>query len=397
MANLKKIHRKLLEATRRLRRSIEFGVDLPRDHIARLVRFRPAPIWREVKSPPSNTVFSRWYRPARMLIESQSAMVTVAPASIQPGNPGVFPNGVTITSEPALVYWIPSAIYHGYHGAITDSQGTIFPESVDHNLTHLDLTKAKGRSMRFKGRAMVLSWSKNYYHWLTKILPRLDLIERAEGSLDRIETFLIDNPSWRQQHVYERLGIWSRCVVVDSKSFASCRMLVAATIAHDCPDWACRYLNRVFNPGPLSNPAPSRMIYVARGETAHRAIINESEVCAMLQGYGFEIVHCGALDVQDQASLFADSRIIVSPHGAALSNLVFCRPGTTVLEIFGTPENQKMYWLVSHRRNLRYQYLMAESIPSSLHPNMRDMRIDLRTLARNVEQLLEDIAVVPPQ
>ena len=39
------------------------------------------------------------------------------------------------------------------------------------------------------------------------------------------------------------------------------------------------------------------------------------------------------LSVADQVRLFRGAEVIVAPHGAALTNLGFCRPGTQVIEL----------------------------------------------------------------
>jgi len=254
------------------------------------------------------------------------------------------------------------------------------------------LSERKERELFFKGKVMALSCSKNYFHWLLKMLPRLELMERSAGSLDEIEAFFINKPTWQQQEVYQRLKIWDRCVVIDRKSFAVCRLLGAPTIAHDAPEWACRFVRRKL--GPAETPAGKRRIYVVRGKTAHRELVNEQEVTMLLRGYGFEIVDCSVLTVEEQAGVFAESEIVVGVHGAAFSNLVFCNPGATVLEVFGTQENQKGYWVMSHRMKLQYYYLMAQSVESGGQGNMANIVIELKVLARNIEVILEGKAGV---
>ena len=47
---------------------------------------------------------------------------------------------------------------------------------------------------------------------------------------------------------------------------------------------------------------------------------------------GFRIVEAGRLDFAGQIELFAAADIIIGAHGAGLANMVFCAPGTTVIE-----------------------------------------------------------------
>ena len=45
------------------------------------------------------------------------------------------------------------------------------------------------------------------------------------------------------------------------------------------------------------------------------------------------VVQPERLALSVQIALFANADIIVAPHGAALTNIVFCRPGTALIEL----------------------------------------------------------------
>ena len=63
--------------------------------------------------------------------------------------------------------------------------------------------------------------------------------------------------------------------------------------------------------------------------------------------------------VAEQAELFASAEVVVGTHGAALANLVFCRPGTVVVELMGTNTASTLYTSLSWRRSLRYHMVMG--------------------------------------
>ncbi len=46
--------------------------------------------------------------------------------------------------------------------------------------------------------------------------------------------------------------------------------------------------------------------------------------------------------------------IIVGLHGAGFTNLVFCKPGTTVIEIFGADFIVTDYWSLANQFDLNY-------------------------------------------
>jgi len=54
----------------------------------------------------------------------------------------------------------------------------------------------------------------------------------------------------------------------------------------------------------------------------------------LIRRYSVTRVVMDDLTIADQANIFYDADIVIAPHGAALTDLVFCRPGTKVFERF---------------------------------------------------------------
>jgi capsular polysaccharide biosynthesis protein len=93
-------------------------------------------------------------------------------------------------------------------------------------------------------------------------------------------------------------------------------------------------------------------IYLSR--TGPRNITNEQELISLLQKEDFSILHCEDFSVRRQAQIFAAARIVIGLHGSALTNILFCRPGTMVIEIFSPDFIQPYYWSLSNIANLHY-------------------------------------------
>ena len=78
-----------------------------------------------------------------------------------------------------------------------------------------------------------------------------------------------------------------------------------------------------------------------------------------LKSYGFEVIILSQLSLLEQVHIFNQASIIVSPHGAGLSNLAFCNPQTKVIEIFHPDYVNVCYWSISHLLNLDYWYFLG--------------------------------------
>jgi capsular polysaccharide biosynthesis protein len=84
-------------------------------------------------------------------------------------------------------------------------------------------------------------------------------------------------------------------------------------------------------------PGQGELLYLSRNEAAMRKILNEDELIEPLKDLGFTIMRASGMPLADQIEAFRQARVVVSAHGAGLTNILFCRPGTKLVEIF--PEN----------------------------------------------------------
>jgi capsular polysaccharide biosynthesis protein len=76
---------------------------------------------------------------------------------------------------------------------------------------------------------------------------------------------------------------------------------------------------------------PARRLYLRR--TSRRRILNEEDLTPFLERHGIEVIPDDHPDVLEQADLLREADLVIAPHGALLANLVYCKPGTVVVEL----------------------------------------------------------------
>eukprot|EP01031_Cornospumella_fuschlensis_P024669 gene24669-29808_t len=89
---------------------------------------------------------------------------------------------------------------------------------------------------------------------------------------------------------------------------------------------------------PASPNPPNRIMYVTRGANVGRHVINDTDFQSALKKLipSIEIIaDPGHLSVYGQYELFRDARLIIAPHGAALTNLCFATANMTLIELSG--------------------------------------------------------------
>ena len=100
------------------------------------------------------------------------------------------------------------------------------------------------------------------------------------------------------------------------------------------------------------------------------------------------------LSVAQQMTLFSQAEAIVGAHGSGLANLVFCSPGTAVVEMFSPNYLRTDYWMISQYLQLHHYNLGGESFP--FHPLRQlmytsglteDFSIDLTALRSLLTQM----------
>jgi len=112
----------------------------------------------------------------------------------------------------------------------------------------------------------------------------------------------------------------------------------------------------------LKDTIPHRKIVVLRQSAVTRRIHNSDEL--MLNLKGWETVVLENLPIEEQMRTFAEATHVLAAHGAGLTNLLWCKPGTKVIEINQKSEiHKKVYPLLSHNLNLEHKLYLADGVP----------------------------------
>jgi hypothetical protein len=201
--------------------------------------------------------------------------------------------------------------------------------------------------------------SKNYYHWMFDNIPRIHLLQTSGFNVDHYIVNLNDNHLSFQHDTLSYLGIPMEKIIKTHPQFhLKADNLIVPSQTTWPTKWAFAYLRNAFSPWNYYNHTTYKRLYIRR--TGVRRILNEDKLFDLLTKYQFTIVDLENKSIFDQIHLFANAEVIVGPHGAGLTNLVFSKPGTKVLEIFPPQYIYCYYWLISSFGNLDYYYLIGD-------------------------------------
>lgn len=103
-------------------------------------------------------------------------------------------------------------------------------------------------------------------------------------------------------------------------------------------------------------------VFLSREHAATRRFANEQQVQTEMSALGFQIAHLERLTITQQARLFDGADVVVAQHGAGLTNLLHCRPGTKLVEIFHGPSGgaHALYRDLASQMGLDYKAVTLE-------------------------------------
>jgi hypothetical protein len=211
----------------------------------------------------------------------------------------------------------------------------------------------------------------NYFHWMVDILPALDLLRRS-GVLEKDIPLLVHGYQGKPFQVQSlaALGIPSERLLSFEQaggSHVQAQNLIVPSLAGPVGCLTPRGWQVLQQLAPLGQAAGlPRRIYISRRAARWRRVINEAEVLEALRPWGFVSVQLEALSPGEQIALMQRAEAVIGIHGAGLTNLAFCQPGTVVIEIFPTNAVLPYFWSLAQVVGLNYFPLLAPTCDPAL-------------------------------
>ena len=205
--------------------------------------------------------------------------------------------------------------------------------------------------------SVISRWSPGFYHWFMDALPRLALLAELPP-----ETRIIVPAQLTAYHrdTLEWLGLTARVrptgeehLVIDDYYFSA-----PTNITGHFDPYAIAFLRRSFLERRDRSFDSPRRFYVQRVR-AVRGVANDAEVADFFRARGWAVVDMETLSLAQQIQLFAQAEEICALHGAALTNLVWCRPGCRVLELLPSTYLNGVYEGVAEAVQADYDFLLC--------------------------------------
>ncbi len=139
---------------------------------------------------------------------------------------------------------------------------------------------------------------------------------------------------------------------------------------------------------PKTNVESSKKIYVSREGSNYRKIVNEGDIVTLLREKGYKVINPQLYEIEEQIEIFSNAEKIIAPHGSNLANIIFCKPGTEILEI--TPsfrDNEKIlqdrYLNLCLINNLKHTKVISDTVEVENHSDLAKKYIHKNVLSQS--------------
>jgi len=240
----------------------------------------------------------------------------------------------------------------------------------------LTLNPSARKILKIKGTTVFFKGSQNLFHHIAESLPSIITTgldpKKHKVAISHDQDLIIDT--------LKHLGFSEENIIyLHPKTSYEFEKLIIPSVLYGGnninmdPDLTIQAIktlkNKSKNHASLFSKSGGGYIYVSRADAARR-VLNEEPLIKELKKRGFEIVIPGSLSLADQIKFFKDAKVIVAPHGAGLTNLLFANNQKALIEFFSHLYLDDGFIRISRlNRAKEYHRLIFKSSEPSLKKN----------------------------
>ena len=231
-------------------------------------------------------------------------------------------------------------------------------------------------------------WSNGYHHWLTESLRRLLYI--------KTEQYNLIIPSDYPDFAFESLEAFkfNSIIKLPKKTGAKLDELIIPPnekSGHYKKQQLIDLRKHLFSYFKVQITKPEKNIYITRRKADKRKVENEVDLVDFLKTRDFLIIETENLTFREQINLFSKCKILISIHGAGLTNCLFMQKNTYMLEFY-KKETFINYCFerMANELEINYKRQFCEGgMNKETHVDITDLIVDID----NVEKYLNSISL----
>jgi hypothetical protein len=251
------------------------------------------------------------------------------------------------------------------HLSLYEVSSGYIPEITDGDpmVDMAELNGVEQRKLSGKTANLVVTGSAMFSHWTFDVLPRVKLLRDRGFSISDFDHVLIAtrNPRFTfHDQGLAALGVdpaQVQAVKDGGPSFAFDTLITPSAIraGYYAEPWVYEEVRRLFMPHSGGSTTGKRLFIGRKGDNK-RAVVNMDALQPVLDAFGFETVYAEDHTISEFAQVMNGAAVVTGPHGAGFSNIVFCKPGTRVLELYGAHITDE-FWGICNTMGMEHHIL----------------------------------------
>ncbi len=242
-------------------------------------------------------------------------------------------------------------------------------------------------------------WTHNYYHWISTAIYRLLVLKEnnlLQDSIlilpDHYKKFPYINDTLRGFGIKaEQILYLNRISNIKIKELFTVKINNHFGYVKEIKKFLASNLKNTVNIGDK--------IYISRQRCFTRNVKNEDELVQVIKKYGFKKVIMEDYSYQDQISIASNAKYMIGPHGAGLTNALFMKDGSQLLELsakLSTYLSGNMptdYYRILPIANINYLFQDCEAISKVKNGSNLfngELVVDLQKLEENIQLMLKN-------
>lgn len=259
-------------------------------------------------------------------------------------------NALNSRDSPALVHELRDTYIQTTHwmasvdgNLVTDTRYLIHDKYLGRNF---DMIKPEDSAPLDPMRVWILGANYapgNYWHWHAQSLPAIVHAVETIPACDFSRISVLTGPltDWQRAGL-AALGFgpeqitemtWGKTVHAASILYSdllSSRQVFARNHARR---QTAETLRRVARKSlPHLDRKTGRRLYISRGDTTRRPLLNEAQLSGEMGKLGFTPITNSGMSLLEQIRMYEAADIVVAPHGAGSTNMLYMRPGSAFVE-----------------------------------------------------------------
>ncbi len=225
----------------------------------------------------------------------------------------------------------------------------------------------------------IQDWDHNYFHWMTETLPGIIAMYQLKKS-----PVLLNSNSVKVKHIINSLSLLHIPYIVhdifNNTAQVSKLHLINVPKVAIYNEFLFKNMRELFfKKIEISNiKPPHRKLYISRQKARRRKILNESALIKLLKEFEFDFIYLEDYSLEEQIKILSETKVVVSSHGAGLTNIMFMNEGSTVIELKAKNNDYWCFFSLARLSKLHYNYLLCDSVEIN-HRNA-NIEIDLLKL-----------------